>query len=251
MTQNSPKTVAVLAAMQEELDAILALFENCKGTKLCGMQVYTAELNNCRFIFALSGVGRANTAINSALIAKEYKPDIMLNVGTAGGLQKEQKILDLVIPSEIVAVDVDLTSLGFEYGQVLGEPASYFASKELQAKLLEISKGFVTTHEGTVGSSETFICKPEQVAEIRRRFGENRVVCVEMEAFSIAVTCSRFKIPFAIIRSLSDVPAHGEGNELAFNEFLKAASGNAAKILHAYASSFSILPQCPSSQSLT
>jgi adenosylhomocysteine nucleosidase len=232
---SQPQTVAVLAAMQEELDAILALFENCEKTSLCGMQVHIAELNNRRFIFALSGVGRTNTAINSALIAKEYKPDIMLNVGTAGGLRKEQKILDLVIPGEIVAVDVDLTALGFKYGQVMGEPASYFTDKELQAKLLEISKAFVTTHQGTVGSSEAFICKPEQVAEIGRRFGENRVVCIEMEAFSIAVTCSRFKIPFAIIRSLSDVPALGEGNELVFNEFLKAASGNAAKILHAYA----------------
>jgi len=229
------QTIAVLTAMQEELDAILVFFENCKKTDLCGMQVHIAEHNNKRFIFALSGVGRANTAINSALIAKEYKPNIMLNVGTAGGLQNEQKILDVVIPSEIVGVDVDLTALGFEYGQILGGPASYFTDKNLQKELLEISKNIVATHEGTVGSSEAFICKPEQVAEISRRFGDGRVVCVEMEAFSVAVTCSRFKIPFAIIRSLSDVPAHGEGNELAFNEFLKEASGNAAKILHAYA----------------
>jgi len=231
------KTIAVLVAMQEELDAVLALFENCEKSDFCGMQIHSTELNNKRFIFALSGVGRANTAINSALIAKEYKPDIMLNVGTAGGLQNEQKILDVVIPSEIVAVDVDLTALGFEYGQVLGDPVSYFADKKLQNELLEISKAFVNTHEGTVGSSEAFICKPEQVAEIHRRFGEGRVVCVEMEAFSVAVTCSRFNIPFAIIRSLSDVPAHGEGNELAFNDFLKEASSNAAKILRAYAAS--------------
>jgi adenosylhomocysteine nucleosidase len=229
-----PQIIATLAAMQEELDAILSLFENCERTNFCGMQTYATELNGCRFIFALSGVGRANTAINSALIAKEYKPDIMLNVGSAGGLQKEQKILDVVIPSEIVALDVDLTALGFEYGQVMGEPAAYFANKELQAKLFEISKGIATTHGGTVGSSEAFICKPEQVAEINRRFGESRVACVEMEAFSIAVTCERFGIPFAIIRSLSDVPAHGKGNELAFNEFLKEASLNAAKILHAF-----------------
>jgi adenosylhomocysteine nucleosidase len=232
---SEPKTIAVLAAMQEELDAILNLFENCAKTGFCGMQIYTAELNSHRFIFALSGVGRANTAINSALIAREYKPDIMLNVGSAGGLQKEQKILDVVIPNEIVALDVDLTALGFEYGQVMGENSSYFADRELRAKLFGISKGIVTTHGGAVGSSEAFICKPEQVAEVHRRFGENRVSCVEMEAFSIAVTCTRFNIPFAIIRSLSDVPAHGEGNELAFNEFLKEASHNAAKILRSYA----------------
>jgi adenosylhomocysteine nucleosidase len=236
VNQHSTQTIAVLAAMQEELDAILALFENCVKADFYGIQIHTAEFNSKRFIFALSGVGRTNTAINSALIAREYKPDIMLNVGSAGGLQKEQKILDVVIPSEIVALDVDLTALGFEYGQVMGEPAAYFANKELQAKLLEKAACIATAHGGTVGSSEAFICKPEQVAEIHRRFGENRVACVEMEAFSIAVSCARFNIPFAIIRSLSDVPAHGEGNELAFNEFLKEASRNAAKILHAYAS---------------
>ena len=214
------KKIAVLAAMQEELNA-------CKN--LLG--------GNERFSFFLSGVGRANTAMNAALIIKEHNPDLILNVGTAGGLHAEQKILDVVIPSEIVGVDVDVTALGFEYGQMLGEPASYFTDKDLQQKLFEVSKGIVTTHSGTVGSSEAFICKPEQVAEIHRRFN-NRVVCVEMEAFSIGVVCNKFKVPFAVIRSLSDVPAHGEGNELNFNEFLKAASDNAAKILFEFSRNF-------------
>ena len=234
------KTIAVLTAMQQELDAVLELFAsaNPSKTELYGMPIYIFEHNEIKFILALSGVGRTNTALNAALVAKEFEPSEIINVGTAGGLQTEQKILDIVIPKEVVAVDVDLTALGCEYGQVLGEPKSYYTDEKLQSKLVKAAAALTNVHTGTVGSSEAFICQSEQVREIHRRFN-NRVVCVEMEAFSIAVVCSRFKIPFAVIRSLSDVPASGEGNEHDFNAFLCKASSNAAKLLLEYVSNFS------------
>jgi adenosylhomocysteine nucleosidase len=230
------KTIAVLTAMQQELDAVLELFAfaSPSKTELYGMSVYIFEHNEIKFILALSGIGRANTSLNAALIAKEFEPSEIINVGTAGGLQTEQKILDIVIPQEVVALDVDLTALGCEYGQVLGEPKSYYADEGIRSKLIDaVDVNLATVHTGTVGSSEAFICQQEQVREIHRRFN-NRVVCVEMEAFSIAVVCSRFKIPFAIIRSLSDVPASGEGNENDFNAFLRKASSNAAQLLFRY-----------------
>jgi adenosylhomocysteine nucleosidase len=230
------KTIAVLTAMPQELDAVLKIFNfaNSDKIELFGMSVYIFMHKGIKFILALSGIGRANTAMNAALIAKEFKPDEIINVGSAGGLQNEQKILDIVIPSEVVAVDVDLTVLGCEYGQILGDQKSYFANAKIQEKLINAAKGLATVHTGIVGSSEAFICREEQVHNIHSRFN-NSVVCVEMEAFSIAVVCRRFNIPFAVIRSLSDVPAHGEGNEHDFNAFLDKASDNAAQLLYRYA----------------
>ncbi|MCL2208308.1 MAG: 5'-methylthioadenosine/adenosylhomocysteine nucleosidase [Fibromonadales bacterium] len=216
------KTVAILAPMQQELDAVLNEFQT---------QTLIFERYGIKFVLALSGVGRANTAMNATLIIKEHNPDEIINVGSAGGLHAEQRILDIVIPEEVVAVDVDLTALGYEYGQVLGCPKSYFTDAKIRKELIEASKGLVDSHTGTIGSTEAFICREEQVREIQRRF-DNKVVCVEMEAFSIAVVCDKFKIPFAVIRSLSDVPAKGEGNENDFNAFLNRASRNAAQLLH-------------------
>ncbi|MDR3000174.1 MAG: 5'-methylthioadenosine/adenosylhomocysteine nucleosidase [Fibromonadaceae bacterium] len=231
------KTIAILTAMQQELDAVLEAFgPGATRADFCGMQIHIFEQNEIKFVLALSGVGRANTAMNAALIIREFNPNEVINVGSAGGLQEEQKILDVVIPSEIVAVDVDLTALGCEYGQVLGCPKSYFTDEKMRKKLIEVSKDLVVAHTGVIGSSEAFICREEQVREIQRRF-DNRVLCVEMEAFSIAVVCSNFNIPFAVIRSLSDVPAKGEGNEHDFNAFLNCASKNAARLLWEYSSS--------------
>ncbi len=229
------KIIAVLAAMQQELDAVLEVFGLANPDKIdfCGMNVYVFENDGVKFVLALSGVGRANTAMNAALLIREFKPDEVINVGSAGGLKEEQKILDMVIPGEVVGVDVDLTALGCEYGQVLGCPKSYFTDAKIREKLIEAAKGLLTVHTGAVGSSEAFICREEQVREIQRRFN-NSIACVEMEAFSIAVVCKNFNIPFAVIRSLSDVPAKGEGNEHDFNAFLSHASKNAAKLLSLY-----------------
>ncbi|MDR2554280.1 MAG: hypothetical protein LBC64_02520, partial [Fibromonadaceae bacterium] len=89
------KTIAVLTAMPQELDAVLKTFNfaNPEKVELFGMSVYISVHNGIKFVLALSGVGRANTAMNTALIAKEFKPDEIINVGSAGGLQNEQKIL--------------------------------------------------------------------------------------------------------------------------------------------------------------
>jgi len=229
------KTIAVLAAMQQELDAVLEVFgfANPGKTEFCGMPIHVFEHNEIKFFLALSGVGRTNTAMNTTLMIREFKPDEVINIGSAGGLQKEQKILDIVIPNEIVAVDIDLTALGCEYGQILGCPKSYFADAKMREKLILAAKDLAITHTGTVGSSEAFICREEQVNEIHRRFN-GRVACVEMEAFSVAVVCKNFNIPYAIVRSLSDVPAKGEGNEHDFNEFLDSASKNAAQMLYRF-----------------
>ncbi|MDR2579518.1 MAG: 5'-methylthioadenosine/adenosylhomocysteine nucleosidase [Fibromonadaceae bacterium] len=229
------KSIAVLAAMQRELESVLELFSsvNPKKIEIHGMPIYVFMYKETELILALSGVGRANTAMNAALIAREFKPSEMINVGTAGGMQHNQKILDIVIPREVVALDVDLTALGCEYGQILGDPRSYFTDIKMQEKLITAAKGLTTVHTGLVGSSETFVCRQELVLEIHRRF-YGKVSCVEMEAFSIGVVCSRFEIPFAVIRSLSDVPAKGEGNENDFNAFMGTASKNAAQLLYKY-----------------
>ena len=53
--------------------------------------------------------------------------------------------------------------------------------------------------------------------------------CVEMEGAAIAQVCALNKIPFIVIRSISDIP-NGK-NEIDFNEYLELASKNCAKFI--------------------
>jgi adenosylhomocysteine nucleosidase len=158
--------------------------------------------------------------------------DEVVNIGSAGGLREGQRILDIVVPDEVVGVDIDVTPLGFEFGQMLGEPASYIPDPDLRDRFAKVAAKWPdmpAVHKGAVGSGDSFVYKPEQVAQIRERFGDDRVACVEMEGVAVAQVCRRFGVPFLIVRSLSDVPAAGEGNHLDFPVFLEKAAHNAAR----------------------
>ena len=53
--------------------------------------------------------------------------------------------------------------------------------------------------------------------------------CIEMEGAAVAQVCYLNKIPFIVIRSISDIP-NGE-NEIDFKKYLELASKNCAKII--------------------
>lgn len=226
------KTIAILAPMQEELDALVNLLPPTTEERLRGLEVQRVEAFGKRLILARSGVGKVNTAMNLTLLLGHFEVDEVVNIGSAGGLREGQRILDIVVPDEVVGVDIDVTPLGFQYGQMLGEPASYAPDPVLRERFSKIASRWSdmpAVHEGAVGSGDSFVYKPEQVAQIRERFGEDRVACVEMEGIAIAQVCRRLGVPFLIVRSLSDVPAAGEGNHLDFPVFLEKAAHNAAR----------------------
>jgi len=220
--------------MQEELDALVALLPPCSPQHLRGLDLLRVEYQDKQLVLARSGVGKVNTAMNLALLLGHLEIDEVVNIGSAGGLREGQRILDLVVPSEVIAVDVDVTPLGFAFGQMLGEPAVYHPDPAMRARFAKVAASWPdmpALHEGAVGSGDSFVYKPEQVRQIRERFGEDRVACVEMEGVALAQVCRRFGVPFLIVRSLSDVPAAGEGNHLDFHAFLARAAHNAARMV--------------------
>lgn len=228
------KTYAILAPMQEELDAVLALLPSATSTVLHGLELLETEHAGVKLVLMRSGVGKVNTAMNATLLLSHRRIDAVVNLGSSGGLRAGQAILDLVVPDEVLAIDVDVTPLGFEFGQMLGEPSVYHTDATLRArfaKALEAWPGHPPVHQGAVGTGDSFVYRPDQVALIRERFGKDRVACVEMEGAALAQVCRRFGTPFLIVRSLSDVPAAGEGNHLDFPVFLAKAAANAARLV--------------------
>jgi adenosylhomocysteine nucleosidase len=230
------KTIAVLAPMQEELDAVLSVLPPDPHTEdLHGIIVHHSDFAGHRILVAQSGIGKVNTALHTTLLIDHYKPDLLVNIGSAGGLVAGPKILDLVIPDKVIAWDIDASPLGVVFGQIPGEPAFFSPDPELGAKLRQVRfEGMPTVHTGTSASGDQFIYRDDQVKLINERFGQDQILCAEMEGAALARVCHYFEVPFVIVRSLSDVPAKGEGNEVDFNTFLQSAAQNAARLLKGF-----------------
>ena len=225
------KPIALVAAMKEELDALLAVFPEHDARLHFNTQLYHARLGAQELVIAQSGVGKVNAACTLALLLSDFGPGCVINTGCAGGLQPGQRILDLVVPEEVVYTDVDVTPLGFAYGQMMGCAPRFQASPALLALFQAIRAGHVralTCHHGLLGSSDAFIYKPEQIAHIRHHFAD-AVQCVDMEGGAIAQACTRFGVPYLILRALSDVPCKGD-NTTDFQAFLIHAAANSAEL---------------------
>ncbi|MEI8242651.1 MAG: 5'-methylthioadenosine/adenosylhomocysteine nucleosidase [bacterium] len=224
--------IAIIAAMPEERDALLALFPEHAARRHFHTVLHECRHGSQELVIALSGVGKVNAACTLALVLSDFDIGCVINIGTAGGLQPDQRVLDLVVPREVVYTDVDLTGFGLEPGQMHGEPARFYPDPRLLSIFDElVASGAVphTCHRGLLGSADSHIARPEQVAQIRDRF-HSEVLCVEMEGGAIAHVCTRFGVPFLILRALSDVPARDGDSVLDFQTFLPRAAAVAARL---------------------
>ena len=226
------QTIAIIAAMPEERDALLALFPEHAAKHHFNTVLHLTRHGEQEIVVALSGVGKANAACTLALVLSDFDIGCVINIGSAGGLHPGQRVLDLVVPREVVYTDVDLTAFGLAPGQMHGEPARFYPDPRLLAVFDQlVAAGVVphTCHHGLLGSADSHIAQAAQITPIREKFN-NEVLCVEMEGGAIAHVCTRFGVPFLILRALSDVPARGGDSALDFQTFLPRAAAASAQI---------------------
>lgn len=74
-----------------------------------------------------------------------------------------------------------------------------------------------------------FSVQNQNERKIRNKFNAD---CIEMEGSAIAQVCKLDKIPFLVVRSISDKP-NGQ-NEITFDKFLEKASRRCAYIINEF-----------------
>ncbi len=213
--------------MAEEIDDLKSRMEGLQTEKRAGYSFYMGKLHNEEIILLLSGIGKVNAAMGTTLLIERYKPDCIINTGSAGGFSNKLSIGDVVISTEVRHHDVDVTVFGYEYGQVPSMPAAYIPNNILinmaEKAVKQLDK--VNTRKGLIATGDSFMHKDEHIHAIREKLPA--IEAAEMEAAAIAQCCHNFELPFVIIRSISDI-AGDKDNQIEFKDFLKVAAVNSA-----------------------
>ena len=116
--------VAIIGAMEEEVTILRDKLENLKQETIAGSEFNIGTLNGVDVIVLKSGIGKVNAAMSTTILLEKFKPDYVINTGSAGGYHEELNVGDVVISTEVRHHDVDVTIFGYEYGQVPQLPAS-------------------------------------------------------------------------------------------------------------------------------
>jgi adenosylhomocysteine nucleosidase len=217
--------IAIIGAMQQEVDQLLALCQHVEKRVIHGSHFYLGKLSSVDVVVALSGVAKVAASMTTTCLLENFDIKGVINIGTAGGLKSEQEVLDVVVSTEVAHHDVDITAFGIKRG--FGERFSYKADPgyvEVISKMVNDNEHRVWI--GPMVSGDQFIHRKEQVDQILTDFPDAN--CVEMEAAAIAQVCDHYKIPFVVIRSLSDIAVRDD-NHLSFEEYLSVAAKRSAQ----------------------
>ena len=108
--------IAIIGAMEEEVEILRNKMENLQQETIAGCEYNIGTLNGADVVLLKSGIGKVNAAMSTAVLLEKYAPDVVINTGSAGGFSPELKVGDVVISTEVVHHDVDVTIFGYAYG---------------------------------------------------------------------------------------------------------------------------------------
>lgn len=198
--------IAILVAMDKELSLLLHQIKEGHREIIDGHEVTIGRIGSHEVLAAKCGIGKVNATLNTLSIIRAYHPELVINSGVAGGAGTGMKIGDLLVADRAAYHDV-WCGPGTLNGQADDAPLFF----ETYAPVLEIARGQLdnpTTAVGLICTGDRFISENSEVRAIRHNFPD--VKAVDMESAAIGHVCMREKVPFCIIRVVSDTPGEGE-----------------------------------------
>ena len=220
------KYIGIIAAENEEIEAIKNSMKNVNEIKIYNLTFYTGIINNKNYIVVKCGVGKVNAARTTQILTDKFDIEYIINLGSAGAISDILNIGDIVVGNQLVQHDFDVTAFGREKGYIPETGKTFESDANLVEHCKEIKINDIKIVIGKIASGDIFCRDIKMKEKIREKFNCD---CVEMEGAAVAQVCYLNKIPFIVIRSISDIP-NGK-NEIDFNEYLELASKNCAEFI--------------------
>lgn len=211
------KPILIIGAMDPEIDYLVEKLENVKKEKLNIYNVYEGSIQGKSVIIAQSEVGIINSSILTTLAIEKYKPSLIINEGTAGGIGKEVHKGDIVIGTECFNIMSAKTpykeegegsnSLEWDYITFVNggkDEKKTIKADEKLVKFVEDMKDEYKTgkiHTGVIGSGDVWNCEKDKIMYLNREHG---VLCEEMEGIAVYTVAKNYNVPVVGIRVISD-----------------------------------------------
>ena len=191
-------TTAIIGAMKIEVETLCRTF----GAKETENGIFVAENGDDTVIICQCGIGKVNAASLTQRLIDKYSPNRIINTGTAGGLAAGLNIGDIIIAEKAAYHDFKPVSIVVD---MFGDKYIHSDSSMVSTALTACAENDIPHRAGTVVTGDCFVSTEAQREDIFAEYPD--ALCTEMEGAAIAHVCFNNKVPFIIIRSVSDFAA--------------------------------------------
>lgn len=227
--------VGIIGAMEEEVSILIEKMESSGNVKkICAGELvfYAGTINKTEVVVVKSGIGKVNAALCAQRLILQFDVTHIINTGIAGALGGNLKIFDMVASTDAVYHDMDAVLFGYKPTQIPGMKISEFKADENLIKKAELA--FEKTNSvdgrkilaGRIATGDQFIADKEKKEYIKKICSP---LCVEMEGAAIAHACFLNKVPYLILRCISDMADESVEATYSFNE--SVAAQESAKVV--------------------
>ena len=219
--------LGIIGAMQMEIENLQPSIKDSVKETISGISFVKGEIDGIEVVAAVSGVGKVFAAVCTEIMILHFGVDHVINIGVAGSLVKDLKVLDVAVATSAVQHDMNTSALGDPLGLVSGiNVINFEADKELNEVVCQALTDMGIAHEtGVIASGDLFVDTDKQRNKIHMNFN---AMAADMEGGSIAHVCYINNVPFTLIRSISDA----DGSAMDYNTFAgKAAQQSIAIVL--------------------
>jgi len=212
--------IAIMGAMPEEVEPIVAKLDNLKETIYAANKYYEGSYNGQEVVVAYSKIGKVFATLTATMLIEKFGCNMLLFSGVAGAISDELKIGDLIIADGLCQHDLDITAFGHPYGFVPEGEVCIPTDVNLRniAKEIAKQKG-LTLKEGIIATGDQFVANAQRKDWIGDTF---KADALEMEGASVAVVCNALDVPFFILRAISD--SADMDASFNFDEFLESSA---------------------------
>ena len=218
--------LGLISALEEEL----VLFkDHCRIDQVvtqAGVDFHLGRLAEQKVILLRCGVGKVNAAVATQLLIDRFGVESVIFTGLAGSLVPHLNRGDLVVSNFVVQYDIDLTAFGRRPGEIPeltrlieADPKLIKAATQAYDHISESNAESGQLVVGTIATGDSFISDQKKIQWLQREFG---AVAAEMEGGAVGQVCQMNKVPFVIIRVISDGAGDDAAGEFIF--FLEEAS---------------------------
>ncbi len=214
--------IGIISAMKEEIQAVLEVLD-LDRRQVKGMRTYyIGSLAGKKVVLVFSRWGKVASATTATQLINDFAIDEILFTGVAGALSAELAIGDVLVGKSLFQHDMNASPLVKKYEVPLLNKTSFETDTKRRAFLLASGTEFLNQIDSSIStqtlqkfsitrpkiiladiaSGDQFISTDQQSKEIKK--GLPSIKCVEMEGAAVAQVCFEYKIPFSIIRTISD-----------------------------------------------
>ena len=208
--------ILILAALEKEVSVLNRLIKAESKDSFC-----CAKINNNEIYTAITGVGILNAFSTTLALIDAIHPDIVINIGTAGGHTLEVKDGDIIVCDEaIYHGGYIMTNSPTSTWDVIEDVNLVIKGDEKLSRLLDTATA--TIRHGKTLSGDFFTQDKEVIKALNNKYHH---LCEDMETIALYKACKEKKVPAIAFRIISNNELRGtlyQDNVLKVNEKLQA-----------------------------